>query len=126
MFVKRSRLTFFLVLFFSLRLAGQSSREEQVSPARNSIEIVGTATLADGAFEGTAVDRRLFVFGATYSRVLSRRNIVETRFTSEIIPMALLREPFFMFAPVQAISSNQFTVMRQTYGFGASPLGEVK
>lgn len=123
MLVNRSHLTFLLTLFFSLRLAGQSGTEAGVAPDRNSIDIVCTATLADGAFEGTVVDRRLFVFGATYSRVLSRRKIVEIRFTSEIIPMALLREPFFMFAPVQAVSSNQFTVMRETYGFGASPLG---
>jgi Lipid A 3-O-deacylase (PagL) len=115
-------LLFLSLLFVSLHLAGQVT-EEHDPPARDFIEIVGAATLADGSLQGTTVDRRLFVFGAAYSRVLSRHRIVEVRFTAEVIPMALLREPFSMFVPIQSLSSNQFTVMRETYGFGASPVG---
>jgi Lipid A 3-O-deacylase (PagL) len=112
---------FLFLLFASLHLSAQVTQE--VAPARNFIEIVGAATLADGSLQGVTKDRRLFVFGAAYSRVLSRHRIVELRFTSELIPMALLREPFLKFAAIQTLASNQFTVMRETYGFGASPLG---
>jgi hypothetical protein len=118
---KRGPHFLFLLLLFSLPLSGQATQE--VAPARNFIEIVGAATLADGSLQGVTKDRRLFVFGAAYSRVLKRNRVVETRFTSEVIPMALLREPFFKFSSVQALSSNQFTEMHETYGFGASPVG---
>ena len=119
---KRGRHFFFLFFVFcSLHLSAQETQE--VAPARNFIDIVGAATLADGSLESTTVDRRLFVFGAAYSRVLKRNNVVETRFTSEVIPMALLREPFARFVGGQNPSSSRFTVMRETYGFGASPLG---
>ena len=120
---RRHHLLFLFLWFISLHLAGQVTKQEQVEPARNFVEIFGVATLADGSLQGVTKDRRLFLFGAAYSRVLSRHRIVETRFTSKLIPIALLREPFSIFAPVQTLASNQFTVMRETYGFGASPVG---
>jgi hypothetical protein len=115
-------LLFLFVLFSALGLAGQAGPDLS-APARNAIEVVSMSTLADGALEGTTVDRRLFVFAVTYSRALTRRRMVEVRFTSEVIPMALLREPFLMLESIQAVVNNRFTVMRETYGFGASPLG---
>jgi hypothetical protein len=121
--IRSHHLLFLFVLCVSLRLAGQALSQDHVSPARNGIEVVGAATLADGALESATVDRRLFVFGVTYSRVLTHRRVLEARFTSEAIPMALLREPFLTFASVQAVTSNRFSVMRETYGFGASPVG---
>ena len=113
-------LLLFFLLFLSVHLAAQVTQER---PARNSVEIVGAGTLADGSLQGVTKDRRLFVFGAMYSRVLRRHRIVEVRFTSKVIPLALLREPFSRLTPIQTLSSNQFTVMRETYGFGASPAG---
>jgi hypothetical protein len=121
---KRGHFLLFLIsLFLSFHAAAQLTKEESAAPARNFIEIVGAGTLGDGSLQGVTKDRRLFIFGAAYSRVLSRHRIVDLRFTSRVIPMALLREPFSRFAFIQTLSANRFTVMRETYGFGASPVG---
>lgn len=112
-----------LVLFFPIHLAGQPAGQDHGSVARNSIEVVGVATLADGSLDGTSVDRRLFLLGFTYSRVLTRSRRADIRFTSEVIPLALLREPFLLGSSIPMPASNRFTEMRETYGVGASPVG---
>lgn len=112
-----------LALFIPLNLAGQTGEQDRGSLQRNSIDVVGVATLADGSLEGTSVDRRLFLLGFTYSRLLTRNRLADTRFTSEAIPLALLREPFFPGFNIPVPTSNQFTEMRETYGAGASPVG---
>ncbi len=114
----------FLNLLLPLSLHGQSADQGHDAPARNRIEVVGVATLADGSLEGTTVDRRLFLLGFAYSRLLTRNRAVEISFTSEAIPLALLREPFLSGTSFPVAASNpRFTEMRETYGAGASPVG---
>ncbi len=69
-------------------------------------------------------DRRLFLIGAAYNRLLTRKKIVALTFTSQLIPVALLREPYFLGTNIQAVRKFPLsTEKRRNYGAGASPAG---
>ena len=108
-------------------LAGQDGSRvstPESSPARNSISLHMVGTVANEFLEGTSRERRLFLLGAAWNHEFSRKKHVTFTLTSQIIPVALLREPFFVGTNIQAqINTPPFTEKRTTYGAGASPLG---
>ncbi len=81
-------------------------------------------TVGNGSLEGTTRDRRLFLIGAAYNRLLTTKKIVALTFTSQLIPVALLREPYFLNTDIQAVRKFPLsTETRRNYGAGASPAG---
>lgn len=108
----------------------------QVTPrAKNTLEVEIAGTVgANGSLEGTVVDRQLYIVGLSYRRLLIQRENVAIRYTFEAIPLAALREPFFVTGcnfpgpnrcvAVQAPQDVPFFTHRRTsYGAGASPAG---
>lgn len=99
-------------------------RHEQNDPPRNSISISGIATIANASLRGVTSDRQLFLFGVRYNRLIFHNQQISLLFTSEAIPLALLREPFFIGTNIQSLNAiPTLTESRTTYGVGASPLG---
>jgi len=91
---------------------------------RNSISLHMVGTIGNGSLQGTTIDRRLFLLGAAYNRLLTTKKFAAITFTSEIIPVAILREPYIIATDIQAFrSSPPGTEFRKNYGFGASPVG---
>jgi hypothetical protein len=85
---------------------------------------VGAGTLANGYLKGTSSDRHLTFFGISYNRLLFQKRDFGLTLTSMAIPVAFLREPFFIGTDIQAAQSQaQVTEIRTSYGIGASPLG---
>src|SRR5262245_39616343 len=76
------------------REANAQARPEQSDPC-NSLEVEGVGTLTNGSLASDVVDRRLFLLGLSYRLALARKSHVTVRFTTEAIPLAVLREPFF-------------------------------
>jgi hypothetical protein len=102
--------------------SGHPAREFEGN--RNSLSLQMVGTVANGSLEGTSNDRRLFLFGVAYNRLLKAKRHVEVTFTSQVIPLALLREPYFIHTNIQAVRSfSPMTDMRSNYGAGASPVG---
>lgn len=123
------RLLFFGALLVAMPglLSGQTSTTG--SPAdfftdRNSISLHTVGTLANGSVQGTSNDRRLFLIGAAYNLILTKRKFADLTFTSQVIPVALLREPYFIGTNLQAVRNfPAVTEQRRNYGAGASPAG---
>ena len=93
-------------------------------PDRNSISLHLVGTVGNGSLQGTSNDRRLFLIGAAYNRLLTRRKLADLTFTSQVIPVAVLREPYFIGTNVQAVRNfPPVTEVRKNYGAGASPVG---
>jgi hypothetical protein len=91
---------------------------------KNSVSLHLVGTFANGSLQGTSQDRRLFLIGVAYNRLLARRSFAELSFTSQVIPFALLREPYFIGTNVQALRNvPPITETRKNYGAGASPAG---
>src|SRR4051794_28747 len=91
---------------------------------RNEFGIFGVVPLANGSLEGVTSDRRFYLVGASYTRILLRRRPVELRWVSEIMPLEFLREPFFIGTNIQAASAIPgFTENKTTYGVGTNPVG---
>lgn len=101
---------------------------------RHSLEVEAAGTLTDGHLEGTVIDRQLYLLGLSYRLLLKHNDTVAVRYTFEAIPLAALREPFFLTGcafpspdrcvAVPAIQNIPlFTHRRTTYGTGASPAG---
>lgn len=100
---------------------------------RHSLEVEAAGTLTDGHLEGTVVDRQLYLLGLSYRLLLKRNQTVAIRYTFEGIPLAALREPFFLtgcaFPGTRCVAVQApqdvplFTHRRTTYGTGASPAG---
>jgi hypothetical protein len=116
-----------LVLMSQPLLNGQNANAASAAsaaPDRNSISLHMVGTIGNGLLEGTSKDRRLFLIGAAYNRLLTRRRFVSATFTSEFIPVALLSEPYFIGTNVQGVRTfPDNTEIRKNYGVGASPLG---
>ena len=92
--------------------------------AKNSVSLHLVGTFANGSLEGTSNDRRLFLVGAAFNRLLARRSFAELSFTSQLIPFAVLREPYFIGTNIQALRNvPPVTETRKNYGVGASPAG---
>jgi hypothetical protein len=129
----RHRVRVFCLLFFflpvfspSLMSAQDAANHPQKEPAiiRNSISLNVVGTVGNGSLQGTSNDRRLFLIGAAYNRLLTRRKRADLTFTSQVIPVALLREPYFIGTNVQAVRNfTSVTETRNNYGAGASPVG---
>ncbi len=91
---------------------------------KNSVSLHLVGTIANGSLQGTSQDRRLFLIGAAYNRLLVRRSFASLSFTSQLIPFALLREPYFIGTNIQALRNvPPITETRKNYGAGASPAG---
>lgn len=102
----------------------QSDNSRESAPDRNSISLHMVGTVGNGSLEGTTRDRRLFLIGAAYNRLLTTKKIVALTFTSQLIPVALLREPYFLNTDIQAVRKFPLsTETRRNYGAGASPAG---
>lgn len=81
-------------------------------------------TVGNGSLEGTTIDRRLFLLGAAYNRLLSSKKLADISFTSQLIPVAILREPYIIATDIQAFrSSPPGTDFHKNFGAGASPAG---
>lgn len=134
-YLRRTWVFVFLVSIGSLppvTHAQSPSYLERVS--RHSLEIEADGAVADGHLEGTVEDRQLYLVGLSYRFLLRQNNTVAVRYTFEAIPLAALREPFFLtgcqFAgpnrcvAVPAIHDFPMITHRRTsYGMGASPAG---
>ncbi len=91
---------------------------------KNSLSLHLVGTFANGSLQGTSQDRRLFLIGAAFNRLLARRSFAELSFTSQVIPFAVLREPYFIGTNIQALRNvPPVTETRKNYGAGASPAG---
>jgi len=108
-------------------MAGQDGSRvstPESSPERNSISLHMVGTVGNEFLEGITRERRLFLLGAAWNYEFSRKKHVTFTLTSELIPVTLLREPFFVGTNIQArINTPPFTEKRTTFGAGASPLG---
>src|SRR5436305_7366880 len=84
-----------LFLVYSLFFLTGPSLSAQVPtarlPQRNYLEFEGVGTLANGSLEGQTSDRHLFFAGISYQRLLIENRVVALRFSSEAIPLAILR-----------------------------------
>lgn len=104
--------------------AQQSHNYRESVPDRNSISLHMVGTVGNGSLQGTTSDRRLFLVGAAYNRLLTKKKFAAITFTSQLIPVALLREPYFINTDIQARRTFPLsTEMRRNYGAGASPAG---
>ena len=91
---------------------------------KNSVNVHLVGTVANGSLQGTSQDRRLFLIGASFNRRLARRSFAELSFTSQVIPFALLREPYLIGTNTQTQRNfPPITETRKNYGAGASPAG---
>jgi hypothetical protein len=83
-----------------------SPSPQPATPERNSISLVGAGTLANGYLKGTSSDRHLTFFGISYNRLLFQKRDFGLTLTSMAIPVAFLREPFFIGTDIQAAQSQ--------------------
>lgn len=91
---------------------------------KNSLSVHLLGTVANGSLQGTSQDRRLFLIGAAFNRLLAQGSSAELTFTSQVIPFALLREPYFIGTNTQSPRNLlPVTETRKNYGAGASPAG---
>src|SRR3954466_334479 len=56
---------------------------------RNSISLHMVGTVGNGSLQGTTMDRRLFLLGAAYNRLLTTKKFAAISFTSQLIPVAI-------------------------------------
>jgi hypothetical protein len=96
----------------------------QTKLPRNEIGTFAVAPLANGSLKGVTTDRRFFLFGMSYSRLLGHSRVCDIRWVSEVMPLELLAEPFFAGTNFQALHAvPPFTETRITYGIGTNPAG---
>jgi hypothetical protein len=114
-----------LLLLTSFSVAAQTTApRSQAAPPRNELGFFGVLPLADGSLRGTTSDRRFFLFGLSYSYLLTHSRVCDVRWVSEIMPVELLAEPFIKGTNFQTQRSvPPFTETRTTYGLGTSPVG---
>lgn len=128
------RTVFLLILVATAVHFAHTQSAPRKADSRHSLEVEFAGTLADGHLQGTVVDRRLNLLGLSYRLLLKQNSTVAIRYTFEAVPLAALREPFFLtgcaFAgphrcvATQAIQdSPPLTHRRTSYGTGASPAG---
>ena len=103
--------------------AQSSPQDTKVEASQNEIGIFGVIPLANGSLEGVTSDRRFFMFGFSYSRVLWNSHACSIRWVSEIMPLELLREPFDPATNAQTLRMLPFTKEKFTYGMGTNPVG---
>jgi len=80
--------------------------------------------LANGSLKGATSDRHFYFFGLSYNRLLGHSRVCDVRWTSEIMPVEILSEPFIKGTDIQTLKSvPPFTETKVTYGLGANPVG---
>lgn len=115
-------------LFFPLPALAQEPDQHPSAgitvAGKNSVSVHLVGTVGNGSLQGTTQDRRLFLIGASFNRLLARRSVAELSFTSQVIPFALLREPYLIGTNSQTQRNfPPVTETRKNYGAGASPVG---
>lgn len=90
--------------------------------AKNSLSIFTAGTLTNTTFFGKTADRHLFLLGARYTRTIRRTQGSVFSYTADILPLALLSQPFFN-GFEQLRSFPPLTYNEISYGGGASPVG---
>ena len=116
----------FLLLFLVplISYAQTSAPQPKDAPPRHELGIFGVLPLANGHLKGTTSDRHFFLFGLSYSYLLTHRRLCDVRWVSEIMPVELLAEPFIKGTNIQAPRSvAPFTETKTTFGVGTNPLG---
>jgi hypothetical protein len=104
--------------------AQDHSKQPQSETPRNELGIFGVIPLANGSLKGVTTNRRFYLFGLSYSRLLGHSRICDVRWVSEIMPVELLSEPFIKGTEIQTLRSvAPFTETKTTYGLGANPVG---
>ncbi|MBZ5507499.1 MAG: acyloxyacyl hydrolase [Acidobacteriia bacterium] len=116
---------FLLSIGLSLNAGAQSpAGQPEAKPPRNELGIFAVIPLANGSLKGVTSDRRFYLFGLSYSRLLGHSRVCDVRWTSEIVPVELLSEPFITGTRIQAAASvPPFTETKVTYGMGTNPVG---
>jgi len=99
-----------------------STNSHDRDAAKNSLSIFTAGTLTNTTFFGKAADRHLFLLGARYTRTLRRTQRSVFSYTADILPLALLSQPFFN-GFEQLRSFPPLTHNEISYGGGASPVG---
>ncbi|HEX7285280.1 MAG TPA: acyloxyacyl hydrolase [Candidatus Angelobacter sp.] len=120
-----------LIVLRPVEIHAQTSAEGQpAAPTsqgnlpRNEIGTFAVFPLANGSLKGVTTDRRFFLFGMSYSRLLGHSRVCDIRWVSEVMPLELLAEPFFVGTNIQALHAlPPFTETRMTYGMGTNPAG---
>jgi hypothetical protein len=121
-----SLLATFLLLFLTplVSYAQTSAAHPQAAPSRHQLGVFDVLPLANSHLRGTTSDRHFFLFGLSYSYLLTHRRVCDVRWVSEIMPVELLAEPFVKGTNFQTQASvPPFTETRVTYGLGTSPVG---
>jgi len=117
----------FLFLFLpSLTAYAQTSapRPQASPPPRSELGAFGVLPLANAQWKGATSDRHFFLFGLSYSYLLTHRRVCDVRWVSEIMPVELLAEPFLKGTNFQTLRSlAPFTETKTTFGVGTKPVG---
>jgi Lipid A 3-O-deacylase (PagL) len=117
-----------LTIMAVLAIGTAGSSQPDLRPPQTSFSIFAVGMLADASLQGTTSNRRLTLAGLSYRRVVNRNKLFDLSFNPEVIPLALLSEPFFKNVsfrgnPVQASRSIPGrTSSGLTYGAGAKPV----
>jgi lipid A 3-O-deacylase PagL len=117
--------TLLLLFLASLISSAQTSAPKpQAVPPRHELGVFGVLPLANGHLRGTTSDRHFFLFGLSYSYLLTHRRVCDVRWVSEIMPVELLAEPFIKGTNIQTLRSvAPFTETKTTFGLGTNPVG---
>jgi hypothetical protein len=113
------------VVFPPLKTYAQTDvPRQQPKPSRSELGLFGVLPLANGSFRGVTSDRHFFLFGLSYSYLLTHRRVCDVRWVSEIMPVELLAEPFIKGTNIQTLRSvAPFTETKTTFGLGTNPIG---
>jgi hypothetical protein len=133
---------FYLLYFYSALFLGSTStslrihaqtitsgvtaglHQQEIALPRNNFDIFAVVPLANGSLKGVTSDRHFFLFGLSYTRLLTRTRICNIWWVSEIMPVELLAEPFINGSRIQTLANDPpFTESRITYGVGTNPVG---
>src|SRR5207302_1128639 len=77
----------FFLLFLTplISYAQASAPKPQVAPPRNELGVFGVLPLANAHLKGVTSDRHFFLFGLSYSYLLTHRRVCDVRWVSEIM-----------------------------------------
>jgi len=113
-----------LLLLQLMAATGMAQSTAFQADDRHRLGVFVIGTLGNGNLKGTTGNRRFTIIGLSYSYLLHRNQVLDLRVEPEIVPLALLSEPFFKGTNMQAQRDlPPFTERKITYGLGANPLG---
>ena len=94
------------IVLSSLNANAQApAQQPPTETPRNELGIFGVIPLANGSLKGVTSDRRFYLFGLSYSRVLGHSRVCDVRWVSEIMPVELLSEPFIKGTEIQTLAA---------------------